>query len=176
MRSACVLLLFFATSLHVHSFAAESAPSVLTLKDSKVGDWARFAISAKGPDSPSSSTTIKQEIVALNAETVTIQVTTLKADGSAEAVSSTVAQRNKPYGPLASFSGTPLASGEETIQTSKALPCKWVKVAQGSGSSKNETTLHHNPEVPLGGIVKILVLFSDGQQTEQKLEAFGHGK
>jgi len=176
MQSACVVLLFLSLPLVTPAFSAETAPVILTLKDSKVGDWVRFAIQAKGPDGSASGNTIRQEIVSLTADKVTLQIATLKADGSVEAISTAEVQRNTPYGPLASSSAKPTASGEEKIIVTKELSCRWIRVIQGRDSAQTVTTLHYAPDVPLGGIVKVHVLFSDGQQTEQKLEAFGRGK
>lgn len=176
MRSACVVFLFIA---HAITSAAETPLPILTLKDSKVGDWAQYKLSSippKGSDVPASSSTIRQEIVSLTDEKISLQIVTLKPDGSAEAITSSVVNRRAPYGPLASANQPPAASGEETIQVSKAIPCRWVKVIQGRDSAQTTTTLHYSSEVPLGGIVKVQVLFPDGQQTEQKLEGFGRGK
>lgn len=179
MRSACVILLFLAVRFSAPAISAETGLPVLTLKDSKVGDWVTYRISAipaKGSDAPAVSSTIRQEIVSLTEEKVTLQIVTLKLDGSAEAITSAVAQLRAPYGPLASATEVPAASGEEKIDVSKTLSCRWVKVVQGRDSAQTTTTLHYTPDVPLGGIVKVHVLFQDGQQTEQKLEAFGRGK
>lgn len=176
MYLPCVILCTLVSSLCANCFAAESALPALTLKDSKVGDWVAFTTVAKSETGATSTSRIRQEIVAVSADKVTIQTISLKADDSANAISTSEVSREKSYGPLA---GTTKADsgGEETLNVgTQRLACKWFQVKQRAGSESSITVLHTAPEVPVGGIVHIKVSTTDGQESVQALTAFGRGK
>src|SRR5262245_23643740 len=102
---------------------AEDAQDFRSLKNAKVGDWTEFTTVSKFPGQAATSQRQREEIVALTAEQVSIQVTTFKPDGSADAIVTTVAMRKEPYG--AKTTTEPVAQGAEELAVgAEKFDCK----------------------------------------------------